>query len=241
MRELVALLGLPEAGPLMIALVGAGGKTTTMLALAREYRTLNRSVLVTTTTRIYVPAEDARDRLLLGFQSPALECGGAAGTVTVLGEAVEDTGKLVGVAPERLDALFQNHGFDVILVEADGSRGKPLKAPAAYEPVIPSACTHVVGVIGMDAFGQPVQDNRIHRLPEFMAATGSVPGQRIDEGILTALIASPSGLFKNVPDQARRILLLNKCEATGQSDAAISLIKACLRQGAGRLTLGAWQ
>ncbi len=240
-KDLISLLGLPEKGPAMIAVVGAGGKTTTMLALAHGYKALNLRVLVTTTTRIYVPDEASRDFLILGTQDPRLLNAIPAGTITVVGEGVEDNGKLVSVSSEWLNRMYQEGQFEIILMEADGSKGKPLKAPASHEPVIPADSTHVIGVIGMDAFGQALSDRWIHRLEEFLAVTGGVAGQMIDEDMLVKLIGSPVGLFKNAPAEAQRILLLNKCTDFYRSKAAESLIAACVRQGAGNLTGGAWR
>lgn len=240
-KDLISLLGLPEKGPAMIALVGAGGKTTTMLALAQEYRALNRSVLVTTTTRIFVPPADFGDSLHLGPEPSLLNSPGARGTITVAGGGIENGSKLIGIAPEALDGIFERQTFDVILIEADGSKGKPLKAPAAYEPVVPQGCTHVVGLIGMDAFGEPVDVSWVHRLEAFLSLTGAVQGQPVDGLLLKKLIGSPRGLFKNTPAGAKRILLLNKCTDIFRTEAARTLIAACLQEGVGELTQGAWR
>ena len=50
----------------LISLVGAGGKTTLMFALAEELRILNRRVVTTTTTKIVPPAPEESPRLLTG-------------------------------------------------------------------------------------------------------------------------------------------------------------------------------
>lgn len=235
--SLRALLGLPDQGPLLIALVGAGGKTTTLLALAREYKDRGCRVLVTTTTRIYVPQE--RDRLLLGPPDKAAEAGAEAGTITVAGNAVEPNGKLVGFPEAWLDRMHRQGAYDVILTEADGSKGLPLKAPAAYEPVIPDGATDVIGVIGMDAWGRPADDRTVHRLEHFCEVTGALPGQTIDNGLLLKLIDGPQGLFKGVPRTARRHLLLNKCNDPIRLAAARELLAQCSQTGAGALHQGA--
>lgn len=237
-KDMITLLGLPADGPFMAALVGAGGKTTALLALAQEYKALNRSVLITTTTRIYLPPADFADAVFLDPQASRLPVQGAKGTITLIGEGVEANGKVVGVAAPWLDAVYGARLFDVILIEADGSRGKPVKAPGAHEPVIPGAVTHVIGIIGMDAWGQPANRDWVHRLEEFLRVTGAEAGQRIDALMLKSLIESPEGLFKSAPASAERILLLNKC-SHGELTKAAEILVAQLDKST--FILGAWQ
>ncbi len=235
--SLRALLGLPDQGPLLIALVGAGGKTTTLDALAGEYSGQGCRVLVTTTTRIYVPRQ--RDRLLLGAPDTVAAAAAAPGTITVAGTAVEADGKLVGLPEAWLDRMHRQGAYDVILTEADGSKGLPLKAPAAYEPVIPDSATDVIGVIGMDAWGHPADGRRVHRLERFCEVTGALPGQMIDTALLLKLIDAPEGLFKGAPVAARRHLLLNKCNDAARRSAAREILDQCRLAGIGRLFKGA--
>lgn len=234
----MVLLGLPAEAPFMAALVGAGGKTTVMTALAQEYKALDRSVLVTTTTRIYLPPPGFADAVFLEPCSPELCAPGTKGTITVIGQAMEANGKIVGVPAPWLDAVYRARLFDVILIEADGSRGKPVKAPASHEPVIPRAATHVIGLIGMDAYGKPANRRWVHRLEEFLSVTGAETGQAIDVPMLKNLTASPQGLFKDAPAPATCILLLNKCGSTELARAAEAVIG---QLKSGTLIRGAWQ
>src|SRR5438093_696249 len=61
--SLKAALGL-ESGQ-MLALIGAGGKTTTLFRLAKELRDDGGKILVTTTTKIFKPTKPHVDRLFL--------------------------------------------------------------------------------------------------------------------------------------------------------------------------------
>ena len=102
------------------ALIGGGGKTTAMYTLARELSPRG-TVLCCTTTRILPP-----DHLpvLLSPGEEAVSAALADHGCACLGTPAEN-GKLS--APElpmaRLAALA-----DYVLVEADGSRGLPVKA-----------------------------------------------------------------------------------------------------------------
>jgi probable selenium-dependent hydroxylase accessory protein YqeC len=45
-----------------------------------------------------------------------------------------------------------------ILIEADGARRLPMKAPAEHEPVIWAETTHVLNVYGLDTLGKKLED-----------------------------------------------------------------------------------
>src|SRR6185436_6681833 len=117
----------------VVAFTGGGGKTSAMYRLARE---CSGRVVVTTTTRIWLPVADQAELHLATTPDQALgfvrEPTWAAG-VRAIGTATTAEGKLQGIPPDWVDALAGV--ADVILVEADGAAGKPLTAPRAYEPV----------------------------------------------------------------------------------------------------------
>ena len=129
-------LGLDMARHRMVALVGAGGKTSTLYALARQAADSGRTVVVTTTTHILrhpglpLVEEPTPERL-----RAALEEHGVVTVGTVFrGDKLSGAG-----TPEEL-----HRAADVVLVEADGAKRLPLKAPAEYEPVIPP-CADAAG------------------------------------------------------------------------------------------------
>src|SRR3972149_10212272 len=87
--------------PELICLVGGGGKTTTMFALAEALKSCHRRVLVTTSTNILYPGEGEFDRIIVGNNSQVAPFQDIqAGTVTVLGNAAVQANhetKLTGV------------------------------------------------------------------------------------------------------------------------------------------------
>ena len=100
-----------------------------------------------------------------------------------------------------------------ILNEADGSRMRPFKAPAAHEPVIPAETTLVVPVVGADVFGQPLDAEHVHR-PELVSALSGAPlGAPITPEIVARVLAHPEGGRKGVPAGARVVVLINKVES----------------------------
>jgi probable selenium-dependent hydroxylase accessory protein YqeC len=203
----------------LVALVGAGGKTSAQDALARELSARGRSVLLTCTTHWADRREEEGtpfDRLLL---RPGLEGPAAAGAgpglpprpgITGLAARPAAPGKLKGIHPSWIPLL--RPGWDAVLVEADGSRRLPVKAPGPDEPVLPPAPDLVVGVVGLDCLGRPMDGATVHRPERFAAVTGCAPGAPIRWEHLRALVLHPQGLFRGA-GAAARLLLLNKLDA----------------------------
>ncbi|MCB9101028.1 MAG: putative selenium-dependent hydroxylase accessory protein YqeC [Anaerolineales bacterium] len=136
----------------MVALVGGGGKTSTMFRLAAELAATRR-VLMTTSTRIFA-AQIERAPAYVSFDSsrqtlddilPALHNALARHSqVLLIGQIDRSSGKAFGIAPEVIDALATTGQFDTILVEADGSRMRPFKAPPTIGRSSPTLTTVVV-------------------------------------------------------------------------------------------------
>jgi probable selenium-dependent hydroxylase accessory protein YqeC len=87
--------------------------------------------------------------------------------------------------------------------------------------VIPERTTLALGLIGLDALGKTVNDNNVHRNQLFCTVTGAKENDRIDESIIARLIISRKGLFKNVPEGSRRMVLLNKADVLSDHKALL--------------------
>lgn len=187
----------------VVSLVGGGGKTTTLFKLANELKNLNKKVLVTTTTAIYNPEDSQYDQY---FLKELKNFSVMEGTVTIYGEEVKK-GKLFGPCPEKIDSVARQGIFNFILIEADGFRGKPIKAYAHYEPVIPKFTTKTIAIIGLDSLGKSIEE--IAHRPEILANITNVKKSHIiDEETVVKLVLSPKGLFKGY--KGVPILMLNK-------------------------------
>jgi probable selenium-dependent hydroxylase accessory protein YqeC len=204
-----------EASASVISLVGGGGKTTAMFRLAHALKVRGKKVLVTTTTNIGVPEPGECDIAMLeGCTDLGQLATLPGGTIVCLGNGLlqGEICKVKSVEPAFIDELHASGWFDSILVEADGAKRKPIKAPADYEPVIPKSTTLVIGVIGLDALGKIVSEDNIHRCKLFCACTGKKPGELIDRESFIKLIMSENGIFKGAPVASRKIVLLNKAD-----------------------------
>lgn len=188
------------------ALIGGGGKTTLLYALAEELRKKG-DVLLCTSTHIRVPEQYP----LITGGAEELRAALAAHGAVCAGTHAEN-GKLTAssVPFESLTLLA-----DYVLVEADGAKGLPLKAHAPHEPVIPSNAQRVVLVVGADGFGKPV--SAVCHRPELWAERAGVSAAdpAVPEGEANVLLAEGFG------DR----VLINKVESADDYAAAEELSK----------------
>jgi molybdenum cofactor cytidylyltransferase len=178
---------------------------------------------MTTTTRIFASQLKAAPAALFYDHQPPeawpeLERSLALhGRCLVVGQVRSD--KASGVPPDLPWRLLARPDVDYVLVEADGSRMLPVKAPAGHEPVIPPESTLVIPAAGIDALSGPIE--QVAHRPELVAAITGLPvGERLTPQSLARLLTHPKGGLKGVPDQARVIPMLNKVESDSQWAAA---------------------
>ena len=90
------------------------------------------------------------------------------GSICQAGVLDPETGKLSAPA-DPLGELAQR--FNYVLAEADGSKRLPLKAHAAWEPVIPPGTANIVWIVGASGLGKPVAEV-VHRPELFCERCG---------------------------------------------------------------------
>lgn len=142
--------------PGVTAIIGSGGKTTLLYTLAGELARKG-SVIVTTSTHIWKPEH-----------LPWIAETGKVGGLVCLGTPCEN-GKLTAPA-QSFSQLAELADF--VLVEADGSKGLPLKAHAPHEPVIPENAGQVICVVGASGLGRSIKEV-VHRPEIFYELTQS--------------------------------------------------------------------
>jgi molybdenum cofactor cytidylyltransferase len=235
-RGLVDALGLGRA-PGLVAAVGGGGKSSLLFALAE---CLPGRVVLTTTTRIFA-AQMGRAAAVCttadaGWQGQ-LEASDA--NLLVVGRVEGE--KAVGVPPELPAEWLALPSVDWVVVEADGSRMLPVKAPADHEPVVPQQTSLFVSIVGIDALADPIE--RVAHRPERVAdITGLAASQHLTPEALGRLLTSPRGGLKGVPSGARVAVLINKVETSAQRDAAHRIADCVLRAArVERVVIGALQ
>lgn len=190
----------------VVTIVGAGGKTTLMFTLGEELRGEGK-VLITTTTKIYMPKTKQFDFLEInpnGFSKEVSKTG-----IYIYGEGLDDENKIKGLNLKLLEK--QLHKFDYVLVEGDGSKKKPIKGWREDEPVVSSNTTKTVGVLSIEVVGKEINEENIHRVDRFLDITNSKLDDVIDLEMITSLVFHEKGLFKDA--KGEKILFINKVES----------------------------
>lgn len=194
----------------LVAVVGAGGKKTTLYTLADR---LDRAV-VTATTRIPAFPEQVADLVETDDPVAALRAApddttawplglapGWADDVRYEGYDAEVVGDLAAAAAER--------GVDATLVKADGARSRWLKAPADHEPVIPTTTDTVIPVASARVVGERLDEEHVHRPERVAAVTDHEVGAELTADDVATVLASTAGGLRNVPEHATVVALVN--------------------------------
>lgn len=203
-----------------IAFVGAGGKTTAMFQLARQFA----AALVTTSTHLGAWQTGRADTHII-WQADAAPTDfsvPAAGICLVsrpLDPLSNRYGGLNAAQLAELRQIAESNNLP-LLIEADGSRQKPLKAPAAHEPAILEFIDIVVVVAGLSGLEQPLGEETVHRAERFTALSGLKIGENVSAAGLAKVLKHAEGGLKNIPAGARRIVLLNQVETSARQAAA---------------------
>lgn len=225
----------------VVAFVGAGGKSGAITQVSRELMEEGTSILVVPTTKMFlkeaegigpvVTSEDKQE--LLSAARDALEDGDPDARAAVAGSGLLSKRRVDGVDPDWVSSLAPL--ADVVLVEADGARRRPLKGTAAHEPLLPGAATLVVAVGGTWALGKPLGDEHVHRPEVFAELTGIGEEHSITtEAFAAALVYGSLG---KVPDDVRRAVLLTGVSPGRSMSDASAVAREVWKAGVSSVTL----
>jgi probable selenium-dependent hydroxylase accessory protein YqeC len=218
-------LGLGERE--LVSIVGAGGKTTIMGILADELGAAGARVILTTTTRMGM--DQVTEPVCWSDEPDAVEGMLLPGVpLSVLFGAVD--GKVRGLDPDAVDALYLSTSADFIIVEADGARSMSIKAPADHEPVIPGLSTTVIVVMGADALMSTLEIVA-HRVDRVAALTGLSGDVVITPHVAAEILLHPNGGLKDIPEGARVEMAISK--VTSENQAAAKSLASILEQHPG--------
>lgn len=213
-----------------VAFVGAGGKTTAMFRLARA---LPSPVLLTTTTRMSLTQAALADHHLIltgDVDLPTTALAKVEGVTLLSGEITQD-GHLTWLSDAMLERVqrWATQNEVSLLIEADGARQLPLKAPAEHEPVIPEFINCTVVLVGLSAYGKPLGGDWVHRPERFAKLSGMQIGQTIGVESLARVLTNPKGGLKGIPPNSRRLVLLNQADTVDLQAIAARLASQLLK------------
>lgn len=201
----------------IITVVGAGGKTSLINYIANKYKDRVK-ILLTTTTKIYVPSKDLYKYIYMLDENETIDIYADLGII-VIGKFINKEKKIVGLDFDNLKHLTPK--FDLILIEGDGSKKKKLKGWNDAEPVVYPKSTKTIGILDITSYDMPINDENIHRLKEFKEIIKN-NNSKVDINNFIDIILNENGLFKNA--YGEKILFINKVENEENEEIAKQLI-----------------
>ncbi len=217
-----------------LAFTGSGGKTTVMFQLAR---TIEGGAVITSTTHLACEQCQWADyhytincsEDLNSLQFPVLNgihlfTGGIEKNRNGI-PGWNSECRTKGLDPQTIADLKEiaDSARVPMLIEADGSRQKPLKAPAEHEPVIPEWVDNVVYVVGLKGLDKPLTKKYVHR-PELFGKIADLNfGERVTINSLLKVILSKNGGRKGIPPNAYKVLLINQADNTLRQSKAFRM------------------
>ena len=209
-----------------IAAVGAGGKTTLLKWLAKEYQALDVKPAVITTT--HMKAENFPGFLTDPSAEEILETRERVGCVF----AGAGEGKIKILPGAVLERVLELPG--PILIEADGARRLPVKIPAKHEPVLLSQVTCVLSVYGLDAVGRRIREVcfRAEMAADFL--------QKDVEDILepkdiAMLAVSDRAGRKGIAGNMEYVVVLNKADTASRQEIAADIWREIKKRKCGNM------
>lgn len=226
----LALGGSPAAT--VVSFVGGGGKSIAMFRLAAELAGQGQRVVMTTTTHLSTSQLQTQRAVLRydgtsDFPARVVAALAADSPICVVGQDAA-AGRVAGIPPAVVDAIARGDSTAVVLVEADGARLRPFKAPAAHEPVLPASTTVLVPVAGITAVGTTLDAGHVHR-PEIVARlANAAQGQAVTTLMMARVLTHSEGGLKGRRSGARVVVLLNQVETEAHLNAARTLARLLL-------------
>lgn len=226
----------------VISVTGCGGKTTLIeymaAVLSKKYR-----VGVATTVNIAFPPAGSFCRIYIGQCHEKITEPGIYYFADELRQSEEKmitkplnfhtlkaldncrlSRKLHGLSENLKCQALSN--TDILLVEADGSAGRPVKVWRDDEPVIVPETTITVGVCATECIGVPVNEKSVHRLELYRARYGRTP-DKVTSEMFRRMYEAPDGMFahargekylwKNGADIAAVVLASGFSQRMGQN------------------------
>lgn len=223
---------IPIEQPGVLACAGAGGKTSLLQTLAKEGSSCYFPVILSTTTKMFfhqienfmpVISNDYDEGA--GRIAAQLATGASAAWVTS-----QEGDKCLGLPAPWLDRLAAANPSSQLLVEADGARGRLIKAPAAHEPIIPLSTAITVGVLNLQALGRSLDERAAHR-PELISLLLDKPlGEKLEALDFAAIALHEQGIFKN--SRGRKVFLLAGADAASHDQIA-AIVQGLQRKSSG--------
>ncbi|MGO9308563.1 MAG: selenium cofactor biosynthesis protein YqeC [Spirochaetia bacterium] len=220
-REALARWFLPGA---VYTFVGAGGKTAALKRVADFMVETGVKARLTTTTRVGIAEFDGVSvDVIHGPDEMAEALGDETPIRLLVGGTLPAQGKYRGLE-QRMIERASVRADTIVLVEGDGSRKRPMKAPEIREPVIPANSAAVFALMGAAAFDEPIDEAHCYNHQKALALVGKT-GSFFEPREIAALAADPEGCCKGVLAGMAFRLLINQGDIEEKRGTAVAALR----------------
>lgn len=203
----------------IISIVGSGGKTSLMFALAEELKN-NYNVLITTSTKIFMPASNTYDNLYTNVNSFIDSNFFEKNGLTVISKSFDECNKkLIGIDNNDLEKICKK--FDIIIIEADGSRNLPIKGWKIHEPPVLEKTNKTIGIIPIKLINKKIEQSYIYGYEEFIKIVGGA--EYLNCEAIKNIFIHEQGLFKN--SRGNKYLFINQADDDELIEKSFELAK----------------
>lgn len=192
----------PNTEKLIIGITGAGGKTTTMIALGQYYREKGKKVLLSTTTKVQSPRfyNFGVDHVFINESDFFNHSPKSGESVLFVEKHIMNAKKVVGPREEILSIITRN--YDVVIFEADGARYLPCKIHSDRDPVITEDMNAIIAMVGLSSYGDMAAN----------VVMGENSTEDVDINYYQNLIDDENGLLKGINEKHQAIIFFNQCD-----------------------------
>jgi len=212
-----------------IAWVGSGGKTSLIFSICRE---IYQSSIITTTTHLSIEQSSLANRHFRSVNptdwiTESINING----VTLITKEPDDleTSRLQGFLTTELTGLSKYclKNDIPLFMEADGSRQRPIKAPASHEPQIPAFVNKECIVLGLGGLRKPINEEWVHRPQNFSTVINKKRNQLIEIDDIFEYLIHPNGGSKSILSGVEKILFLNQIDLVEDKESILILAEKC--------------
>jgi len=219
----------------LISIVGGGGKSSLLFRLGEALAAAGRRTILTSSTRLF---REQLQRAPMVYRHNGTWASLAAYVrdyfaahdepLLVVGALNERNDRVDGLPADWIDRLWTLPAVDAVVVEADGSRNRPFKAPAAHEPVLPSRTTHLLRVVGFSVLGKPLTADHVHRPALVAALSNQALGSPVTAETIRLVLSHPDGGLRHATPAMQRPIIVNQVDDETMLPAARALANSLL-------------
>lgn len=197
-----ALIDALDARQGIIAVVGAGGKKTTLHRLIEAHRIIGtKRIALTATVKMAPAAKSLNIPMIVGDAKgllPAVQSTLGSNTCVLIAAPSTTSGRLSGIPQELIQPIHDEGMFNVTFVKADGARMRLIKAPNDDEPILPNGTTTILPIVSARVFGKPISSRIAHRPEKLLTVINDVTDAGLQPRHIARFLASDKGALHQI-------------------------------------------